>query len=67
MKSVNPDQWNMRTNLLAACMDRGLSVGTIRKIFTPMIGKTDKEKEMMAEALIPRVEAGEFDTETSSL
>ena len=61
MKMANMISLDMRTDLLATCMDRKLPTGTIRTIFTPMIGKTDEEKEKMAEELVPRVEAGEFD------
>ena len=51
-----------RQHLLSVCMERGLLQSTMLEITKDMIGKTDEEKERIAEELIPRVEAGEFDT-----
>ena len=44
-------------------MDRGLLQSTMLEIVEPMLGKTDEEKERIAAELLPRVQAGEFDTE----
>lgn len=44
-------------------MDRGLLQSTMLEIIKPMQGKTDQEKELIAKELLPRVKAGEFDTE----
>ena len=52
-----------RCLLQKACMDRGLLQSTMLEIVEPMLGKTDEEKERIAAELLPRVQAGEFDTE----
>ena len=52
-----------RQRLLGICMERGLLQSTMLEIISSMHGKTDEEKERIAAELIPRVEAGEFDTE----
>ena len=52
-----------RQRLLGACMNRGLLQNTILQIIEPMVGKSHEERERIAAELLPRVEAGEFDTE----
>ena len=43
-------------------MERGLSVLSMYHITDSLAGETDEEKERIAALLLPRVEAGEFDT-----
>lgn len=63
MKQGLPAERTNRQRLLKACLDRGLSQSTILHITEPMEGKSHDERERIAAELLPRVEAGEFDTE----
>ena len=58
-KGVRPGT-EKRLSFSIACTEMGLSMSTMLEITKEMIGKTDEEKEAIAEALEKRVRAGEF-------
>ena len=54
-KGFNPKN-EKRSTLLKLCLEKGISLDTQLKIIEPMRGKTDAEKEKIAEQLILEVQ-----------
>ena len=52
-ETKNPSE--KRNLLLMACMEKGMSNDMILDLVAPMRGKTDEEKEILAEQILNRI------------
>ena len=57
MKQGTRPGTEMRCELLKICMEMGMSASSISKITKPMRGKTDEEKEHIAQKLITELKS----------
>ena len=57
MKQGIPENSMQRMKLLETCMEMGMSASSISKITKPMRGKTDEEKEHIAQKLITELKS----------
>ena len=59
MRKVDIGDTTKRNALLRLCMDKGMSANTVARMVEPMAGKTNEEKERIAEMLTKQIEQGE--------
>ena len=52
-----PDIYKNRAALLRLSLDMGLSAAEINELVTPMSGKSEEEKENMAQSIICRLKS----------
>ena len=55
MQNETRNPYQKRNQLLKFCLEKGMSNDMIMNLVAPMRGKTDEEKEIMAEQILNRI------------